>query len=746
MSLSLFACGVTPTGEGEEWPEVWPQEEDAGAQAAGGGSAGGGEAAGGGGEAMGGGEASGGGTAAEGIEDAGVEALADGGTALPPVKPLASNVKVTKVATVAALQAALAAATPGSVVEVTANLDLTGKTLLTIPAQVTLSGGGGVNGVGGVVLQTKTMDTPALFVAGGAGVRVTGVRLIGPDPDIGATPYGNPLSRAVRMIRANGSRVDHSELSGWSHAATYLDYSRNIRVDWNSIHHNRRTGLGYGTVLVSQSDAVIEHNVYDANRHAIAGTGRLGMSYVARHNRVGATRNGHAFDMHGQDEANDDGTPWAGDRMDIQQNTFLGTAQGIVIRGRPSVGAYISGNCFGQSQAAGTAIIQRYFTGNLFIGSNSYGQASGSCHVSTSPSGATRGDVNGDQLADVVLLANGSAYPYLGTPSGRLLPAPPSFDGTLRSGLFGQPGHLAIDVADVDGDLLADLVTAFNDGSVYVYRGQPGGTFTSGVASFKGTYPVSLTDAAGWEPIAVADVNGDGRDDLVSARNGTVFVHPGSAAGTFGSSAASFNGTFDSARFDGVGHFALDVADVTGDGRADLVTLHSSGTGYVYPGKADGTFAGGVESFAGTMANALIDGTGFEPVGLGDVNGDGRADLVTLNTDGTAYVYPGTATGKFASRVASFAGTMPTSLFDGTGFEAVAALDVTGDGLADLVTIHPSGVVYVYPGTKTGAFGGGVPSLSGIRTTRKGDRSFEPVQEKSLRRRLACTTTGCAPL
>ena len=659
------------------------------------------------------------------------------------VTPPPSAITSVTVTTVPALLDALARATPGSVVTVGADLDLTRKSGIVIPAQVTLAGDGGVNGAGGPRVHTSTLDTPALFVAGGPGVRVTGLRLIGPDPDIGATPYGQPLSRAINATRASGLRVDHCELSGWSHAAILLDRSRQVRVDLNSIHHNRRTGLGYGVVLVNQADALIERNTFDANRHAIAGTGRPGISYEARYNRVGATRNGHAFDMHGENEADDNGSPYAGDTIKIHHNTFLGTAQGIVIRGRPRTGAYIDANCFGQSSGAGTAIIQRFFTGNLHIGSNSYGQASGRCHVGDAPARAVRGDVNGDGMADLVTLVDGSAIPFLGRADGTLLPAPASFRGTMPTALFGGDGHLLVDVADVDGDLLADLVTAAGDGTVRVYRGAPGGSFRGAVESFAGTYPAHVDDAAGFEPIAVADVTGDGRGDLVSARAGTAYVHPGRADGTFGSSVASFAGTLDSARFDGAGHQAIDVADVTGDGRADLVTLHSTGTAYVYPGRATGAFGSSVASFRGTMNAALPDGAGFEPVGLGDVNGDGRADLVTAHTDGTTYVYLGQASGVFARRVDNFAGTMPTSLFTGRGFEVIAVLDVTGDGRADLVTAKTEGDVWVYPGKPDGAFAGGVRALRGFLTTREGPGGYEPASEKPIRRRLACDLDGC---
>jgi hypothetical protein len=655
------------------------------------------------------------------------------------VDPPTSDITSVSVATADELVAALASATPGSVVEVTADIDLTGREAIVVPAQVTISGGGGEFGAGGALLYTNQLDTMPLFRAGGPGVRFTGIRLRGPDPDIGATPYGEPVSQGINASHADNLQVDHSELSGWAHAAVALDFSRRAYVHRNSMHHNRRTGLGYGVVLIHDADALIERNRFDANRHSIAATGRAGISYHARYNLVGATRNGHAYDMHGEDEADDNGSPNAGDRMDIHHNSFLGTAQGIVIRGRPRIGAYISSNCFGQSSGAGTAVIQRFFFGNLFVGSNLYSQASGSCHTGAAPGRAVRSDVNGDGMSDVVTLVDGTAYTYLGSASGGLIPAPPVFAGTMKTALWDGEGHLVIDVADVNGDFYADLVTAFSDGNVMVYPGGQRGAFGGGVASFAGTY---ATDA--FEPIAVADVNGDGFGDLVSQHEGSVVVHPGRADATFGTSVSSFAGTYDSALLDGVGHFAIDVADVTGDGRADLVTGTDTGTAYVFPGQASGAFGSAVPSFNGTLQLAFLDGSDFEPIAVADVNGDGRADLISAHTEGTVYVYPGKGDGTFTSRAESFHGTMPTSLFGGIGFEIISAGDVTGDGRADLITVHPERGFYIYPGTSDFTFTTGVASFAGeIRTTRFERVGYEAVGEKSLLRRRGCAATGC---
>lgn len=64
------------------------------------------------------------------------------------------------------------------------------------------------------------------------------------------------------------------------------------------------------------------------------------------------------------------------------------------------------------------------------------------------------------------------------------------------------------------------------------------------------------------------------------------------------------------------GHQVVGVLDVTGDGRADLVTL-SAGTAYVYPGTPSGAFGGSTASFSGTMDSSFNDGTGHELIEMG---------------------------------------------------------------------------------------------------------------------------------
>jgi FG-GAP-like repeat/Glycosyl hydrolase catalytic core len=360
-------------------------------------------------------------------------------------------------------------------------------------------------------------------------------------------------------------------------------------------------------------------------------------------------------------------------------------------------------------------------------------------------------DVNGDSLSDLVTLRpTGTAYVYPGKTNGTFAPSVTSFAETMDPAQYDGAGHYVIDVSDVTGDGRSDLVTLHSNGTSYVYPGTTTGAFGPSAQSFAGTMLPGILSPGGFEPIGVADVTGDGRGDFVAAHsNGNAYVYPGNANGTFAPSTSSFAGTLDSALHDGIGHYLLDVADVTGDGRADLVSLTSGGTVAVYPGQASGAFTTAALSFAGTMNPAMDDGIGHEPIGLGDVDGDLRADLVTLSA-GTALVYRGKADGTFlVPAVQSFAGTMPSTTFgEGSGFEAATVVDVTGDGLADLTAAHTNGTVYTYRGQANGTFSTRSESFA---ATFKSTQHFknqdasgnELVMEKPSWRRRGCAATGC---
>lgn len=279
----------------------------------------------------------------------------------------------------AELLAALRRARRGQTVFVDgdAEIDLTGERSIVIPGGVTLASDRGRGGAAGALLFT-TEDKPTppgaaerfeLFATGGAGVRVTGLRLRGPDD--GRRRRYEFLNSDGVLATHDALRVDNCEIAGWSHGGVYLRRGANHRVHHCSIHHCQRQGLGYGVVL-DVAEVRIEANVFDWCRHAIAATGRPGSGYEACYNLVLENANGHSFDMHGGADRKD-GTDVAGDWLKIHHNTFRAShVYAVVIRGVPREFAEVHHNWF---PAGGTvrAVSQKNGRGNLRIRRNLFG-------------------------------------------------------------------------------------------------------------------------------------------------------------------------------------------------------------------------------------------------------------------------------------------------------------------------------------------------------------------------------------
>jgi VCBS repeat protein len=205
------------------------------------------------------------------------------------------------------------------------------------------------------------------------------------------------------------------------------------------------------------------------------------------------------------------------------------------------------------------------------------------------------------------------------------------------------------ELGDVNGDGHADIVGFGADG-VYVSVGNADGSFNTPFFAAAGF----AHDRGGWEtqnqyPRQLGDVNGDGRDDIVGFGDGGVYVSLANADGTFGQSVLALNAFARAAGgWTSQDHYPREVADVNGDGRADIVGFGASGV-YVALGNVSGTFA---QPFL--AINAFSQGVGGWTSQdrytreLGDVNGDGRADIVGFGSAGV-YVSLANTDGTFAA-------------------------------------------------------------------------------------------------
>ncbi|MGW7243250.1 trypsin-like serine protease [Streptomyces sp. NPDC054804] len=198
----------------------------------------------------------------------------------------------------------------------------------------------------------------------------------------------------------------------------------------------------------------------------------------------------------------------------------------------------------------------------------------------------------------------------------------------------------------------------------------------------------SWGDWSGVNLILQADLNRDGFQDLVYrlASNGNVYWDH------FALNSAQTDGSWVTTKLFTnwkTRKATVIPGDLTGDYLPDVLSEDSGGVLWLYPGKGDGTFGSRVRIGGGwSQYNQLR--------GVGDFNGDGKADLLARKSSGgDLYLYKGTGksgTGLFSARVKVRSGW--------TGFNTLATVgDLTGDGKADLLARTTGGTLYLYPGT-----------------------------------------------
>ena len=293
------------------------------------------------------------------------------------------------------------------------------------------------------------------------------------------------------------------------------------------------------------------------------------------------------------------------------------------------------------------------------------------------PRSLAAGDFNRDGAPDLAVANNGSD-----NTSFNVAILLGSGDGTFQAPVEYAIGQFPSFVAagDFNRDGLADLVAAnqeSNDVSVLIGSGD--GTFQASVAYAVGIRPRS---------VAAADFNGDDAADLavVSLGSHDVSILLANGDGTF-QPASSFP-TDDRPEW-------VTVADLDGDGARDLAVV-SAGDGFtptghisVLAGNGDGTFQPGVRH---------ATGVGAVSVSVGDVNADGRPDLLAaaLSSAGagsSALVLLASADGAFEAPRAFATGSRPNSV--GIG-------DFDGDGRTDVATANSDADILL--GTGDGSF------------------------------------------
>jgi GH25 family lysozyme M1 (1,4-beta-N-acetylmuramidase) len=343
-------------------------------------------------------------------------------------------------------------------------------------------------------------------------------------------------------------------------------------------------------------------------------------------------------------------------------------------------------------------------------------------------------DFDGDGKADLLARTpDGSLYLYSGPGNGQTgngrkidfgwevfdqLTAIQDFDGSGTSDLVGRkpdgtlwfysnsgatlvnPRQIGtgwgiynqiVGTGDGNGDRLADFVGTQPDGAIYFYAG-------TAMRDLGYQSPQKIGNF-GWDAfdmlVGTKDFNGDGKADLLARmRDGSLWFYPGTGTGAYG--AAGKIGNFGWDAFDSL----TAVGDFNGDGKNDLVARKPDGSLWLYAGT--GRVDAGSSGYAPAIQIGKFGWDTFSTItGTGDLDRDGKNDLLARGKDGSLWLYRGTGVVN-----ASSSGYVPGVKIGAFGWEVFDQLlgvgDFNSDGNNDVLARRPEGTLWLYAGDGTG--------------------------------------------
>jgi len=287
-------------------------------------------------------------------------------------------------------------------------------------------------------------------------------------------------------------------------------------------------------------------------------------------------------------------------------------------------------------------------------------------------------DLNADGLLDLVSASfdDGALNVFFNSKTN-----PGTFNPAVA---LDSPGASQVAIADMNGDGLPDLVSA--DFNVSLFVQTSAGTFAAPISLYSG--------GANW--VALGDLNGDGAADVALTDNVgvKVLMHTGAASAT--TYAAPVTVFTQSPNFNVVGGNLIAIADVDGDGLNDLLITDPGPTGGMSPAVyvllQDPANHG---TFLSPVGYAIATQDRPQSILVKDLEGTGKLDIVIgARQSVTVLLHDPANPGKF----------LPASIYPAADADEIAVSDINGDGKLDIVVSNgvtypmQGGVSTTHPG------------------------------------------------